>query len=119
MTLPIIFEYLSRAFTDRFAEYSGRAINLDLINMDLVQQCIDKLKRGKAAGLDGLMAEHIAFAHPIICFHLTCLLTLFRILFACSMVPDDFGKGIIIPLLNKKTVLSQGNRAMPQLFFSV
>ena len=30
---------------------------------------ITKLKRGKASGADGLMTEHILFAHPVVnCF---------------------------------------------------
>jgi len=40
----------------------------------LVQQCIEGLKKGKAAGVDGLMAEHICFAHPIVSVHLTLYL---------------------------------------------
>jgi len=42
------------------------------------------------------MAEHICFAHPILSVHLTLL---FAILYKHSMVPDDFGRGVVIPLL--------------------
>jgi len=62
--------------------------------VDLVQQCIEGLKKGKAAGVDGLMAENICFAHPILSAHLT-----FAMLYKHSMVPDDFGRGVVILLL--------------------
>jgi len=32
----------------------------------MIDRCINKLKRGKAAGMDGLNVEHLMFAHPII-----------------------------------------------------
>ena len=62
----------------------------------MIQECIEGLKEEKAAGLDGLMAEHICFAHPILTVHLSCLFTM---LYKHSLVPDEFGRGIVIPLL--------------------
>jgi len=44
-------------------------------------------------------AEHVTLAHPVIGVYLSLL---FNILFQHSMVPlvpDDFGRGIVIPLL--------------------
>jgi len=61
----------------------------------LIQKCIG-LKKRKAAGLDGLMAEHVRFAYPILSVHLS---RLFTMLYKHSMVPDEFGRGIVIPLL--------------------
>jgi len=89
-------QQLYSAFQDRFASYCGHTVNSDLINVDLVQKGIENLKRGKAAGLDGITAEHIIHAHPILHVHLALL---FRILYIHSIVPDDFGRGIVIPLL--------------------
>ena len=71
--------------------------------MELVEQCICKLKKGKAAGVDGISAEHISHAHPILVVHLTLL---FRLLYKYGLVPDDFGQGIVIPLLKNP----DGNR---------
>ena len=68
----------------------------DFISVDLVRRAIGELKRGKAAGFDGLMTKHICFAHPVLLVHLSCLFTM---LYKHSMVPDDFGRGIVIPLL--------------------
>jgi len=31
-----------------------------------VAECISRLQRGKAPGLDGIMAEHVLYAHPVI-----------------------------------------------------
>jgi len=66
------------------------------LSTNIVQRCIDKLKMGKAAGLDGLTSEHIINAHPILTVHLTLL---FNMLLVHRMVPDGFGIGVIIPLL--------------------
>jgi len=63
----------------------------------LVGKCIDRLKKGKAAGIDCLTAEHISLAHPILV--VLQLTLLFNILMKHSLVPDGFGHGIIIPLL--------------------
>jgi len=57
-----------------------------------------RLKNGKAAGLDGLTAEHIRFAHPVLLVHLARL-GLFSLLYKFSMVPDDFNRMIVIILL--------------------
>jgi len=62
----------------------------------MVQKCIEDLKKGKAPSLDGLMAEHLLFAHLVLSVHLAFL---FSMLYKHSMVPDDFGKGIVIHLL--------------------
>ena len=52
--------------------------------------------------MDGISAEHANLAHPILVVHLSLL---FNILFKHSMVADDFGRGIVIPLLKN----SDGN----------
>ena len=63
-------------FKERFVHYKGTSILSDSINVDIVQECVENLKRGKAAGVDGLMAEHIWFAHPDVKVHLTWLFTM-------------------------------------------
>jgi len=62
---------------------------------------IRELKRGKAAGLDGLKAEHLVFSHPIVCVLLSLL---FRFIVVYRFVPDDFGAGIVIPLLKSENL---------------
>jgi len=83
-------------FSERFAQYKGSCVDNDTINVELVQKCISQLKKGKAAGVDGISVEHIALAHPILVVQLTLL---FNIIYTHSIVPDDFGRGLVIPLL--------------------
>jgi len=71
----------------------------DSLNVELVDRCIKKLHLGKACGPDGLSAEHLIHAHPILVVHLCAL---FRYMICNQCVPDDFGKGLIIPLLKDK-----------------
>jgi len=49
-------------------EYSGMCISDDhTFDRELVSHVIGGLKRGKAAGFDGLTAEHLLFCHPAVC----------------------------------------------------
>ena len=71
--------------------------------VDMIDECVRKLMRGKASGHDDLTVEHVQNSHPV----LTVLLSLlFNMVICHGMVPDDFGKGIIIPLIKN----SEGNK---------
>ena len=59
-----------------------------------------KLKLGKAAGIDGITAEHIIHSFPSIYVHLKFL---FNIMITHSYVPNMFGCGILIPIIKDKT----------------
>ena len=83
-------------FADRFAQYTGNSIDDCVIDVELVGNCADRLKKSKAAGIDCLTAEHISLAHPVLTVQLTLL---FNILIKYSLVPDGFGRGIIVPLV--------------------
>lgn len=60
-----------------------------------VEQSVQKLKMGKAAGEDNVMAEHIKYAHPIV---LSCLCKFFNLVMRCEQVPDAFGRGTMVPV---------------------
>ncbi len=60
------------------------------------------MDRGKAAGVDGLVIEHLKFAHPII-------VRLFNYILICGIVPSDFGLGISIPIPKLFTATSSMN----------
>ena len=80
---------------DRLKDYSGDNFDHDSITVELVTSIIDKLKFGKAAGIDSMSCEHIRYAHPVV----TCILAkLFNLMSAFNYVPDEFGKGVIIPI---------------------
>ena len=66
-----------------------------ILSVELVANCISKLKCGKAAGVDRLTAEHLINAHPIVVQLLTKLMNL-MILF--EYVPDSFGLGVMVPI---------------------
>jgi len=85
---------LKSQFFTRYAEYIGE--DCGSINVDLVMKCMDNLKRGKASGLDGLMAEHLFYAHPVLSVHLSFL---FTIILKYNLIPDAFGHSVVIPLL--------------------
>ena len=91
-------------FINRFAQYTGNDTDDGAIHVELVGKCIDRLKKGKAAGIDYLTAEHISLAHQILVVQLTLF---FNILMKHSLVPDGFGHGIIIPLLKTRVATGQ------------
>ena len=80
-----------------FQMYTDYAVNCKAnVSVKLVDKCISGIKRGKAAGLDGLIIEHILYSLPVLVVHLSVL---FNILLAYGVVPDAFGHGVIIPLI--------------------
>jgi len=65
---------------------------------------ISKLKHGKAAGIDGLMAEHIMFSHPILPVILS---RLFNLMLSIRYVPHGFKFSYIVPIPKPKDYYSK------------
>jgi hypothetical protein len=87
---------LQDEYLNKRAGYSGLPLNDDyLFDVELVSTVIQKLKCGKAAGLDGLTAEHLIHCHPII----SCILyKLFNLIVISGHVPCVFGQSYTIPI---------------------
>ena len=64
-----------------------------------MDKCLHDMTLGKATGSDGIEIVHMVNAHPILDF---ILATLFIAMLQHGYVPDNFGKGIIIPLVKHK-----------------
>lgn len=78
-------------------DYCGMPYTDDLdFDVGLIEAIIDRMKRGKAAGLDELTVEHLQCSHPALFLFLT---KLFNLCMKCGRVPDDFGRSYTIPLL--------------------
>ena len=63
--------------------------------MQLIENLVKQLKSNKAAGADGLVAEHLLNSHPSLIVHLKLL---FHMMITHCYVPNDFGLGIITPV---------------------
>lgn len=72
----------------------------DVFDITDVENSLSRLKNGKASGLDGLTKEHISYAHPAIICHLKIL---FNLIYMHGFVPDDFGKGVTVPVPKDKS----------------
>ena len=70
-----------------------------VLDIETVERCITNLKTNKAAGLDGIVAEHVINSHPAIAVHLKLLFTM---MIMHAFVPDDFDTGVVIPLVKDK-----------------
>ena len=68
-------------------------------SMEDVDNAVRSLKFGKASGADGITTERLRHAHPSIVLHLK---QLFNLILLHGYVPDEFGRGIIVPLLKDR-----------------
>jgi len=76
-------DVLCYQFVSQFDSYVGAQLNLS-VSLDDVAISIGKLKKGKAPGNDGIMAEHLLHCHPIIFY---VLLKLFKAIVSHRYVP--------------------------------
>ncbi len=65
------------------------------IDAELIEIVISELKRGKAAGLDTLTAEHLQYCHQLLP---TVLAKLFNLMLRYGCVPTEFGRSYTVPL---------------------
>ena len=76
--------------------YSGYTLTKDhLCTSEHIDSIVNNLQFGKAAGIDGITAEHIVYSHPII---VMLLVKLFNMMILLEYIPIEFGLGLSIPL---------------------
>ena len=63
---------------------------------ELVESVITELKRGKAAGLDGLTSEHLQHSHSLLP---VVLAKLFNLMMQSGRVPPQFGQSYTVPII--------------------
>ena len=66
-----------------------------LFDTEQVSKVIGNLQCGRAPGIDGIMAEHLMKAHPVLC---VILAKLFRLIYCSKCVPNDFCFSYIVPI---------------------
>jgi exonuclease III len=87
---------LKHRYTSMKARYDGLPLTDDYyFDAELVERVSGKLKRGKAAGLDSLMAEHVQYSHPLV---IVILSKLFNMFMDLGHVPPGFGQSYTVPL---------------------
>ena len=90
-------ERLRSVYDEMRSNYCGLPfINDYVIDTELVESVINKLDRGKAAGLDGVAAEHLQYSHPLLPVVLS---KLFNLMLQAGHVPADFAKSYTVPIL--------------------
>ena len=88
---------LQDMYISKRSSYSGTPFTNNMaFTAELVEDQIINMKRGKAAGLDNLSAEHLQHCHPCLP---TFLARLFNLIIETGTVPDKFGLSYTIPLL--------------------
>jgi len=64
-----------------------------------IETAMRVLKFGKSGGVDGLTKESLFYCHPSVIVHLKFL---FGMMMLHGFVPDDFGIGVIVPVIKDK-----------------
>ena len=74
---------LEKHFQNIFREYEidSRFNGLYCIDVESIEKPVVSMTLGKAAGVDGLMVEHIQYAHPVL---LVVLKKLFNFMIECG-----------------------------------
>jgi len=88
------FDVKYNSYCPPVSQSTGQAITVDMVNRIIV-----KLKNGKAAGVDGIEAEHLKLAHSKINV-LLCIL--FNNMMSLGKVPELFCSGVIVPVPKNK-----------------
>jgi len=86
-------EYIDFTMKDDYNFYS-------FITVEHIDSCLRKLHLHKASGPDDLVAEHLIQAHPSLIIHIKLL---FSLIVSNGYVPDDFSRGIIVPLVKDRS----------------
>ena len=96
---PLSVDGNNRLFNEYLTQrqsYIGICADDDLpFDAALVDNVVRNMKKGKAAGLDGLTAESLQFSHPCLP---TLLSKFFNLLIEVGKVPVNFGLSYTVPL---------------------
>jgi len=74
-------------------------ISDSVFSVNDVEAAMRVLKFGKSSGVDGLTKESLFYCHPSVIIHVKFL---FGMMMLHGFVPDDFGTGVIVPVLKDK-----------------
>jgi len=92
--------HLRDDYNVRRPDYSGDPFLSDHnIDAGLVERTINEMKRGKAAGLDNLTAEHLQYCHSLLP---AVLAKLFNFIILTGHIPAGFGYSYTVPIPKQK-----------------
>ena len=66
-----------------------------VFSVELLSNLLNKMKNGKAVGLDELTCEHLKYSHPII---IVILCKLFNLFVVNGHVPESYGRSYMVPI---------------------
>ena len=88
-----------KQFTDQYNNYDFDCKQLPICEIHLIDSLVTNMTKGKSAGVDFLTCEHLQYSHPIV---ISMITKLFNLMVWYNYVPNDFGRGIIIPIPKDK-----------------
>ena len=96
LTKDVSGELFERYESQRSNYVGAPLLKENSFDAELVENVITDMKRGKAAGLDGITVEHLTNCHPILP---GILARLFNFMLRAGHVPSHFGESYTVPLL--------------------
>ena len=97
------FDYVNERVNTLNTGNDSSAFTDKAIDTREVQKAINKLKRNKSCGYDGISAEHVKFGGPMLVITITLL---FNLILTLEYVPENFRRGVQIPLFKGKNLSS-------------
>ena len=91
-------KYFDGLQSNLLSEFSSNIDTRSVFDVYDVEKSLNKLKIGKACGLDNITKEFVMYSHPAIVVHLKLLFNMAH----HGFVPASFGNGIIILLVKDK-----------------
>jgi len=96
----VVVDEFKQQYSELKSDNSNDNANNFSFDLDMIEQSVKLLKLNKAAGHDGIVSEHIIHGHPALLVHFKLL---FNMILKTGYVPNDFGKGVVIPIIKDKT----------------
>jgi hypothetical protein len=94
-----LYDEFSNYKVNYFENYENVDVVDCSVSVELVDKCIKNMKLKKAAGLDNIESEHLLYAHPLL---VLLLKLLFNSILHFGYVPDNFGCGVMIPVIKDR-----------------
>jgi len=76
-----------------------KVFHCEIFEVADIEYSLNMLKNGRSPGFDDLNKQQFSFCHPSIFVHLRFL---FNMIYTHGFVPDDFGKGVTVPVPKDK-----------------
>ena len=91
-------QFFHNSYTQKILDYDSPLLD-NTFDINIISLAINNIKTGKSPGFDGITIEFFHHAHPSVILFMKYL---FDFILLAGVVPDDFGKGLTVPIPKDK-----------------